>query len=69
MDITVGELMERLSIFDANSLVIFGDRALDFYRLKHRGTNIKTGEGIVQFEFAQEVYRDRQGKLIARDVE
>lgn len=69
MDITVGELSEWLSVFDADSRVIFGDRALDFYRLKHRGTNVKTGEEIVQVEFAQEVYRDRSGELIARDVE
>lgn len=69
MVITVGELIERLSVFDADSRVIFGDRALDFYRLKHRGTNLETGERIVQLEFVQEVYRDRSGKLIARDVE
>ena len=70
MHITVGELIDRLSIFDRDARVVIGgsDDALEFNRLKHRGDDIETGEELVQMEFKQQVYRDASGTLIAEDV-
>jgi len=59
--ITVGMLIEQLSIFDKDSEVDFS--GLDFYRLKQRGPNL------VQVEFNQQVYRDDQGKVVVSNLE
>jgi hypothetical protein len=57
--ITVGELIDRLSAFGRDRELYMG--GLEFYRLKDRGD-------VVQLEFNQQVYRDRNGKLTAHDV-
>lgn len=59
--ITVGDLVEQLRKFDSDCELTMG--GLQFYRLKLRG------EKLLQVEFAQQVYRDSKGKLIAEDVE
>ena len=66
--ITVGQLIEHLKVFDPASVLVFGDRALQFSRLKHRGTDTESGAELVQLEFVEQVYRDRSGRLIAEDV-
>ncbi|MBK7905398.1 MAG: hypothetical protein IPJ78_02435 [Gemmatimonadetes bacterium] len=58
--ITVGALVELLRAFDPDCELTMG--GLQFYRLKLRG------EKLLQLEFAQQVYRDSKGKLIAEDV-
>ncbi|WP_409416702.1 hypothetical protein [Flavobacterium sp. PS2] len=58
MEITVGELIEQLKIFDPELPVHFG--GLDFYRTKNRG-------GCVQIEFSQTVYKDNDGKIIVEN--
>jgi len=70
MDLTVGELIDQLSIFDRDARVFFGGSkdALVFYRLKHRGNDIDTGEELVQVEFNQQVFRNSDGNLVAEDV-
>lgn len=58
--VTVGELIDQLSGFGRERELYMG--GLEFYRLKDRGD-------VVQLEFNQQVYRDRNGKLIAHDVQ
>lgn len=69
MRITVGELIERLSIFDSDAVVIFGDKALKFGRLKSRGPDPETGERLCQLEFAELVYRDESGEVVVVDAD
>lgn len=59
--ITVGELIEHLQGHDPNAELIFSDDALDFYRLKKRGPLL------VQMEFDQLVYKDKEGNRILQD--
>jgi len=59
--ITVGNLIERLSIFDENMKLDFS--GLDFHRLKQRGPNL------VQVEFNQQVYRDPEGNVVVDTLE
>jgi hypothetical protein len=68
VEITVGELIEQLSVFDKNSVIRFGGGDLDFYRLKHRGRDLTTGEELVSVEFQQLVYRDDEGQLVIDEV-
>ena len=69
MDITVGELVDRLAVLNRDAGVIFGGKnALECNRLKNRRTDVQTGQAIVQVEFNQQAYRDRAGTLIAEDV-
>ena len=58
MEITVGELIEQLKLYDPELPVDFG--GLDFYRLKNRG-------GALQIEFSQTVYKDDDGKVIVEN--
>lgn len=60
MGITVKSLIEDLKNYDPDLEICFGDRALDFYRLKDRG-------GCLQVEFSQQVYRDETGKIIVEE--
>ncbi len=57
--ITVGDLVEQLSIFDSKAELDFS--GLDFYRLKLRG------EGLVQIEFNQSVYRNEKGYVVVEN--
>jgi hypothetical protein len=59
--ITVGELRRQLEIYPADAELFFG--GLRFYRLKSRG------DKLVQLEFSEQVYRDKDGTLIAHDVD
>lgn len=63
MDITVGELLDQLKGYSRGTRVVFGSGpdGLDFYRLKHRGRDLKSGDEILQVEFSQLVYRDSDG--------
>ena len=58
---TVGRLIEQLSVFDARMELDFS--GLDFYRLKARGSHL------IQVEFAQTVYRDKQGNVVVENHE
>ena len=60
----VKELVEYLQAFDPEIEVFFGgtEDALQFHRLKDRG-------GILQFEFNQNIYRDKKGKLYVDDYQ
>ncbi|MBA9076100.1 hypothetical protein [Rufibacter quisquiliarum] len=55
--ITVGRLREELSLFSDDCEIIFSDGGLYFQRAKRRGDNL------VQIEFSQNVYRDKEGKF------
>lgn len=56
---TVGELRRDLAAYsDDDELFLSG---LSYYRLKHRG------EGLVQLEFNEAVYRLNTGELVAVD--
>jgi hypothetical protein len=59
--ITVGTLIEQLSIFNKDSEIDFS--GLDFYRLKQRGPNL------IQVEFNQQVCRGDQGKVVVSNLE
>lgn len=61
LGITVGELKRALEIFDDDSILEAG--GLTFYRLK------KSGEKSVRIEFKEQVYKDRNGKIIVGDAE
>jgi hypothetical protein len=58
---TVGELIDQLSVFDRDSEVNFS--GLDFYRLKNRGPKL------VQVEFNQVFYRDEQGQVVIQNID
>jgi len=58
--ITVGELIVHLKAFSHDDELHIG--GLHFYRLKRRGDHL------VQMEFSEQVYRDKQGTLIAEDI-
>ena len=59
--ITVGELKKQFELFDDDFEVSFS--GLTFYRLKKRGPKL------VQIEFAQQVYRDSEGKVFVENVD
>ena len=59
--ITVGELREQLKLFAGDAELYFG--GLRFNRLKSRG------EKLVQLEFHEQVYRDRDGTLTVEDLD
>ncbi len=59
--LTVGELIERLEAFDKDLLVDFSQ--LDFNRLKQRSPSV------LQVEFAQMVYRDKNGDVQVDNLE
>tara|TARA_B100000700_G_scaffold81744_1_gene91966 strand:+ start:16081 stop:16269 length:189 start_codon:yes stop_codon:yes gene_type:complete len=62
MEITIGELKRMLEVHSDDDVLSFS--GLDFYRLKRRG------EDLVQVEFNQHVYKDRQsGKVIVEDLD
>ncbi|WP_421173899.1 hypothetical protein [Aeromonas enteropelogenes] len=62
MNITVGELKRQLALWSDDTEVSFS--GLDFYRLKGRG------EKLVQIEFNQMVYKDKQsGKVVIENFE
>lgn len=58
---TVGELIEQLKKYDPSTEVNFS--GLDFYRFKKRGDNL------IQCEFNQAVYRDKEGNVQIVNVE
>lgn len=61
MEITVGDLLRMLDGFPRDAVLYFG--GLDFYRVKQRG------EKLVQIEFNQPVYKDRDsGKVVVDNV-
>lgn len=60
MEITVGELIERLGSFPSDATLYFS--GLDVYRLKQRG------EKLVQVEFNQPIHRDHSGQIIVENV-
>lgn len=62
-ELTVGELINHLAVFPRDAKVFFGgtENALTFYRTKLRG------EGLVQIEFEQQVYRLHTGQLVVED--
>lgn len=66
MQITVGYLIERLSLYNKDSILYFS--GLEFSREKPRGPD-KDGNEIIQIEFVQETYRDEQGVLVVRDLD
>jgi hypothetical protein len=57
--VTVGQLIEHLSIFSKDDHIIMG--GLKFYRTKSRGP------GILQIEFEQQVYRNGDGKIVVEE--
>ena len=59
--LTVGELIQQLSVFDKDAEVSFS--GLDFYRLKLRG------EKLLQVEFNQSVYRNSEGLVVVENHE
>ena len=61
--LTVAELVEHLRVFPPDAAVFFGGSvdALAFFRTKGRGP------GLVQIQFAQNVYRDGKGRLCVED--
>lgn len=69
-DITVGSLIGQLRAFPRSATVQFGGSptALDFYRLKARGGPPPGPVTLVQVEFAQQVYRRRDGTPVIEDV-
>lgn len=60
-EVSVGEFMEELKVFDKNARLSFS--GLDFYRLKMRG------DDLIQVEFNQQVYKDSNGKVIVENLE
>ncbi|HKX46059.1 MAG TPA: hypothetical protein VJP77_05105 [Planctomycetota bacterium] len=63
-NLTVGELIDHLSIFSRDATVFFGgsEDALTFYRTKLRGKDL------VQVEFSQQIYRTDSGKLVVDEL-
>jgi hypothetical protein len=62
MEITVGELIDMLKNHRRDAVLYFG--GLDFYRVKQRG------EMLVQIEFNQLVYKDRDtGRVVVENPE
>ena len=59
--ITIGDLVRKLSVFDSSDKIDFS--GLDFNRLKSRG------EGLVQLEFNQQVYRNHEGDVVVQNLE
>ena len=59
--ITVGMLMEQLSGYDKDMMLSFS--GLDFYRLKQRAPDL------IQVEFNQMVYRDKDGQVVVENLE
>ena len=61
--LTVGELIDHLSVFSRDATVFFGGSVdgLTFYRTKLRG------EDLVQIEFNEQVYRTDSGELVVED--
>lgn len=53
--ITVGELIDQLKAFPPDWELTFADE-LTFYRLKRRG------DALLQVEFNESIWKDRQGK-------
>ena len=70
MEISVGELIAQLSVFNRDAQVVFGGgpHAHQFYRLKHRGQDPTTSKDTVQLEFNQSVYRDSAGCLVVEEA-
>lgn len=68
--ITVGALIDQLSVFDRQAEVQFGGSpsALDFSRLKARAGAPLGPVTLVQIEFAQQVYRRKDGTPVIEDV-
>jgi hypothetical protein len=61
MGITVGDMKRQLEVFNDDDELSFC--GLDFYRLKRRG------EGLVQVEFDQQVYKDSDGRVVIENWE
>lgn len=59
--ITVGELIRQLAVFPESADLSFS--GLRFYRLKSRAPDV------VQLEFVEQVYRDRDGTLVVSDMD
>lgn len=69
--ITVGELRRQLKVFPDDAEVRFGGGSppvLDFYRLKGGGKPPPAPVTEVMIEFAQQVYRRRDGTPVIEDV-
>ncbi len=64
-ELTIRDLIDRLSIFDPDSIVVFGgsEDGLIFNRTKRRG------DKLVQIEFEQQVYRDDSGRLVVQEFD
>jgi hypothetical protein len=62
-ELTVKDLIDHLSIFDRDAIVVFGgsEDGLIFYRTKRRGAKL------IQIEFEQQVYRDDSGRLVVQE--
>ena len=63
-NLTVGELIDHLSLFPRDATVFFGGslNALTFYRTKLRG------EHLVQIEFNENVYLTDAGEVVVENV-
>lgn len=59
--LTVGELKKELEGYPDHYELYFG--GLDFYRLKQRGPKL------VQVEFNQTVYKDKNGKVVIENLD
>ena len=59
--VTVGKLIDRLSVFPKDAELLFGGSVdgLSFYRIKSRGENL------VQLEFNEDVDRNKSGEMVA----
>lgn len=61
-ELTVGEFLAKFNAFSHDDRLIFGDDALTFSRTKLRG------EGLVQVEFNEQVYKNDAGEIVVEDL-